>query len=254
MKGLHRNTVDRSSSLLAMTRVFLAYFFVNEISFLYTYAIMLMVEFVLLTYLIHDKISVIFRFYPMLMNKLKLNFNSSYLLANIGYITGFNIDRIVSFQVLDSSSYKELIITTSLLSMSILPNKLIENIKIFPPRSRHESVLHKSVSYIFPLLGIVAFIGGIWIFNAQLDIATKIYLSIISVIWVPMTLYYNNIWAIHLRDGGNIRIAKMTLWAGLISAALSIMLSHLYVFIVPLGLYFYCFLNATFVYFFHNRT
>lgn len=253
MKSQRRNTVDRASSAIALVRVLFAYLLVNHLPFLYTYTILLMLEFCALAYLLRDKLSIIFRYSPMIRLKPKLYFNPAYLLANAGYITGFNIDRIASFHVLDSSSYKQLIIVLSLLSMSVLPNKLMENTRTFPPSNSNETGLHKSLSYIFPALGIVAFIIGLWLFNAQLATTKKIYLSALSIAWVPLTIYYNNIWASHLKDGGNTGIAKMTLWAGLIAAILSISLSHFYLWIIPLGLLFYSFFNAAFAYKLHKK-
>ncbi|GFE62250.1 hypothetical protein AOG2_28380 [Geobacter sp. AOG2] len=253
MKSQHRNTVDRASSLLALMKVLFAYLLVNRLPFLHTYTIMLMLEFFALAYLLRNKFSFIFRDNLVIQFKPKLYFNPAYILANIGYITGFNIDRIVSFHILNSSSYKQLIITLSLLSMSILPNKLVENTRTFPSNTSSEAVLHKNLALIFPALGIIAFIIGLWLFNAQLDANTKIYLSALSIAWVPLTIYYNNIWATYLKEGGSMGIAKMTLWSGLISGILSISLSHFYVWIIPIGLFSYSLFNAAFAYQLHKK-
>jgi hypothetical protein len=248
MKSKHRNTFDGASSGLSFIRVIFAYLFVNNISFLYTYTALILVELILFAYFLRDKLT-IGPWRDLLGGPiLKFHFNSSYLLANIGYILGFNIDRVISFNLLSDDSYKALIVVMSLLNMSVLPNKLIENLRTFPINDSDRQNSYKVLEYTFPVFGIILFCAGLWVFNGGLANDEKLFLAAFSVIWIPVTIYYNNLWASHLKRGGSIDFAKITLLSGLIATALAIFFPVLYQSLVPIGLFSYSLFNAVLVY------
>lgn len=248
MKSTRRNTVDRASSVLSLVRVIFAYLFVNYLPFLYTYTALILVELMLFSYLLRDKVTIGSSRILLGGSVFKFHFNSAYLLANIGYILGFNIDRLISFNYLNDFNYKALIIVMSLLNMSVLPNKLVENLRTFPINNSYAKDSHRVLEYIFPALGIILFCIGLFTFNEQLSRGEKIVLSALSVIWVPVTIYYNNLWASHLKSGGSIDFAKITLLSGLFATIMAIFFSALYQLLIPIGLFSYSLINAVLVY------
>lgn len=253
MKTARRNTVDRTSSLLSFIRVIFAYIFVNHIPFLLTYTALLLAELIFISYLLRNIVTIGSSEILLGGPVFKFHFNPSYLLANIGYILGFNIDRVVSFNNLSDINYKSLIISMALLNMAVLPNKLVENLRTFPIYGSDTENSHRLLEYIFPVLGIILFILGLLVFNERLTEGKKMILSALSVIWVPITIYYNNLWASHLRAGGSIDFAKITLFSGLLSTIIAIIFSGLYQWLIPVGLLSYSLINAALVYRLRNR-
>ncbi len=248
MKTLHRNFIDVASSALSITRVIFAYLFVNIVPFLYTYTVLVFFELLFLAYILRDKVQINSLRVLFSEQSFKLHFNSAYVLANIGYIVGFNIDRLVSFYVLSNIEYRNLVIITSLLNMSIIPNKLIENLRIFPTDYAHSQTSDRVLMYILPVFGILLFITGLSIFYPLTTNHDRLVISIISVIWIPLTIYYNNLWALHLQKGGSIDFAKITLLSGTIATAIAIIFSALHPWAAPIGLFSYSLFNAVFAY------
>lgn len=248
MKSARRNTVDRASSALAVVKVLFAYLFVNELPFLYTYTVLLAVELILLSYLQRDKVR-LGSFKTLKGGSFfKFHYNSAYLLANLGYVLGFNVDRLLSFYHLNALDYKTLIVVIALLNMSILPNKLIENTYVFPTDSDDSKNAVRLLKYIFPLLGIVLACVGFLVFIERPSWDELIVLSMVAVIWVPVTIYFNNLWALHLNNGGSIDFAKVAVFSGLLAAFIAICLSALYQLLIPVGLFVYSLTNAVLVY------
>lgn|GEM_PF-6913365 len=253
MRSARRNVVDQASSMCALMRASFAFLFVNDVPFLYVYSITLLIEFGVMAYLSRERLLLVFVNFSILKIFPKFSFNAAYLLANIGYITGFNVDRIFSFHFLSGDSYKSLVMTASLLGMSILPNKILENVKIFPGNYLEAPKYAKFLALASPLIGVLAFVSGLWIFNSNLSFESKILNTIISFFWVPATIYYNNIWASHLRYGGSSKIARMTLLAGLMAALFSFSITSVYEnFLIPFGLIVYSFFNAVSAYWLHK--
>lgn len=246
MKSARRNTVDRASSLLSLVRVIFAYLFVNYFPFLYTYTALIFAELVLLSFLLREDVKLWSRSILSGGSVLKVHINTAYLIANIGYILGFNVDRLISFNNLDDQSYHTLIVVMSLLNMSVLPNKLLENLLTFPV-DYSQATGPRAAPVYFSILGIILFCIGLFSFNDHLSSGEEIALVAISVIWVPITLYYNNLWASHLKNGGSINFAKITLFSGLVATIIALAFPELYEFGFPVGIFFYSVVNAMLV-------
>ena len=174
----------------------------------------------------------------------KLQFEGAYLKANFAYNAAFNIDRLAAFYILAAEPYRALIGFTSLYNMAVLPHKLVENELLFPSTKVARSQFSTT---LFPAMLCGAGCAGIIV--AQYLLTRKLAIDITgiafaaAVTWVLITVYYNRLWSIALRDFNIAFLAKVNLVASVL-AVIGAALGHVaYEHLIPAGLLAYSAIN-----------
>jgi hypothetical protein len=236
-----RMQADWLASAFAIGRVAAAWIFLNKFAYPFTYFISVVVEFLVLMRLVGVPLKSIPR---LLRPRIRRGFSAhwDYVRVNLAYLASVNVDRIFAYYFIDERAYKNLILATSILNVSIMPHKLIENEIVFPSK-RRVGVLYSvdrpsMLALMMASVGAVVIGCGFRIVNSGDNFDTALNVMVASI-WLAVTLVYNKTWANLLHSGRTDNIARRTLIAGGVSFFAPFFLFPLYWNMIPVALFAY---------------
>lgn len=236
-----RSRINGLSSALALIRVGAALTLANRLPFLYAHAAVVAVELVVVLAIVRGPRLRGFRlFLPTL--RFKTRIFRDYVVANLGYLMGSSVDRIVAFYFTGAEAYRGIVLQLALYNMAILPHKLVENDMMFDAR---QAAIRRGVSLLMCAVGAAGLGAALWLQATHHSKSPELqwFLPAAGGLWVAITILYNHQWAAALRSSTTTVLANGTRLAGVAALVAAVALGFLYSQLVLVGAVAYALTN-----------
>lgn len=240
-----RSRINALSSLINVLRAVLAWIYVNSVPFIYIHTALCLIEmYIYLAVLRGPTPRGMALYRPTFQRRARIF--RDYVVANIGYLLGSSVDRIIAFYFVGSTTYKGIILQSAFYNMAILPHKMVEHEVMF---SRADGKPRNSWSLLMCAVGATCLGTALSLQanrNAQ-PASLSVLLLVSGALWLAATLIYNRQWAVALRGRATTNLANGTRIAGLAAVVGAIVLSGMYTQWILVGALAYALTNVMFV-------
>lgn len=223
-----RGRINALCSVVSVLKATAAFGLVNRLPFLYSNAVLAIIELAAYLRVLHSTVPVT-RIWHLLAPSLRFRPRvfRDYLVANIGYILGSSVDRIVAFYYVGADTYRGIVLQLALYNMALLPHKLVEAELVFG-RQGGVAALRSVASPLMSLVGASLLGAALWVYVGHPRSASTWLLPALGAAWLAISITYNKQWAFALKTHQTRNLANGTRVAGAVAAALALAAGGMY--------------------------